>query len=81
MGDGLLNWALSQAETFQLETKRVSGKVVGKALETVCAFANTDGGYLLLDVEDTTLRVSFVFCFPTPSPIAIEVPLLPSKSG
>lgn len=48
----LLDWALPQAESIALETKRVSGKMVGKALETICAFANTQGGWLLLGVED-----------------------------
>lgn len=48
----LLDWALSSGETQNLETKRVSGKMVGKALETVCAFANTRGGWLLLGIED-----------------------------
>jgi len=48
----LLDWALSRAESSVLETKRVSGKMVGKALETICAFANTNGGWLLLGVED-----------------------------
>ena len=48
----LLDWALPHAESPRRETKRVSGKMVGKALETVCAFANTDGGFLLLGVED-----------------------------
>lgn len=48
----LLAWALRQAESPVLETKRVSGKMVGKALETVCAFANTQGGWLLLGIED-----------------------------
>lgn len=48
----LLRWALLQKESPHLETKRVSGKMVGKALETVCAFANTEGGWLLLGVED-----------------------------
>ncbi len=48
----LLDRVLSQAESSVLETKRVSGKMVGKALETICAFANTKGGWLLLGVED-----------------------------
>lgn len=39
-------------ETRQLEFKRVSGKMVGKALETVCAFANADGGLLVLGMAD-----------------------------
>lgn len=43
---------LSRPESETLETKRVSGKMVGKALETVCAFANTRGGVLALGIED-----------------------------
>ena len=50
----LLEKVLLQAETQKLETKRVSGKMVGKALETVCAFANTKGGLLLLGIEDAS---------------------------
>ena len=53
----LLAWALPQHETNKLETKRVSGKMVGKALETVCAFANSDGGWLLLGVEDASKAI------------------------
>lgn len=48
----LLDWALRQVESHNLETKRVSGKMVAKALETVCAFANAQSGWLLLGVED-----------------------------
>lgn len=47
-----LDSVLSRSESNELETKRVSGKMVGKALETVCAFANTQGGWLVLGVED-----------------------------
>ncbi|MDX1253204.1 MAG: ATP-binding protein [Gammaproteobacteria bacterium] len=50
----LLDWVLSSGETQRLETKWVSGKMVGKALETVCSFANTRGGWLMLGVEDAT---------------------------
>lgn len=39
-------------ESRTLEFKRVSGKMVGKALETICAFANTEGGILALGVAD-----------------------------
>ena len=39
-------------ESGTLEFKRVSGKMVGKALETICAFANTEGGVLALGVAD-----------------------------
>lgn len=48
----LLDWVLPRAESDTLETKRVSGKMVGKALETLCAFANARGGWLVLGVED-----------------------------
>lgn len=43
---------LDRDESARFETKRVSGKMVGKALETICAFANTQGGTLALGVED-----------------------------
>ncbi|HCN90499.1 MAG TPA: hypothetical protein DIT28_15190, partial [Oxalobacteraceae bacterium] len=43
---------LPQRESRRLETKRVAGKMVTKALEAICAFANTDGGTLVLGVED-----------------------------
>ncbi len=49
---GLMAAALDGRETNQLETKRVSGKMVAKALETVCAFANTIGGWLILGMDD-----------------------------
>lgn len=39
-------------ESRTLDFKRVSGKMVGKALETICAFANTEGGILALGVAD-----------------------------
>lgn len=43
---------LAADESQRLEFKRVSGKMVSKALETVCAFANADGGVLVLGVAD-----------------------------
>jgi ATP-dependent DNA helicase RecG len=52
LGQRLLASLLSGQESQYLETKRVSGKMVGKALETICAFANTRGGILFLGVED-----------------------------
>lgn len=48
----LFQAALEGRESLQLETKRVSGKMVAKALETLCAFANTQGGWLILGMED-----------------------------
>jgi ATP-dependent DNA helicase RecG len=51
-GNALLGQLLPLGETRRLEFKRVSGKMVGKALETVCAFANTEGGLLVLGVAD-----------------------------
>ena len=41
-----VNNLLAQSESARFESKRVSGKMVGKALETLCAFANTSGGTL-----------------------------------
>lgn len=43
---------LDTAESQTLEFKRVSGKMVGKALATICAFANTDGRVLALGIGD-----------------------------
>lgn len=43
---------IGRTESTRFETKRVSGKMVSKALETICAFANTQGGLLVLGVED-----------------------------
>ncbi|TXI47882.1 MAG: hypothetical protein E6Q50_12475 [Lysobacter sp.] len=43
---------IASREENWLETKRVSGKMVGKALEAICAFANTNGGWLVLGIED-----------------------------
>ena len=48
----LVRHFIGLSETRQLEFKRVSGKMVGKALETVCGFANTEGGILVLGVAD-----------------------------
>ena len=50
--EALIERILREGETQNFETKRVSGKMVGKALETICAFANTRGGWLVLGVED-----------------------------
>ena len=48
----LLERVLNSPESRTLDVKRVSGKMVQKALETLCAFANTDGGVLALGIED-----------------------------
>lgn len=48
----LIRHLIGLGESRHLEFKRVSGKMVGKALETLCAFANTDGGTLVLGVAD-----------------------------
>lgn len=48
----LIQTLILRSESHQLEFKRVSGKMVGKALETVCAFANADGGMLVLGMAD-----------------------------
>lgn len=48
----LITQLIPRAESRSLEFKRVSGKMVGKALETICAFANTEGGVLVLGMAD-----------------------------
>lgn len=50
--EALADQICARQESKKFETKRVSGKMVGKALETICAFANTEGGFLALGVED-----------------------------
>lgn len=50
--DALIAKLVSLPESVSLDSKRVSGKMVGKALETLCAFANTSGGTLALGLED-----------------------------
>ena len=50
--EALIATLLAQPETVRFESKRVSGKMVGKALETICAFANTAGGTLALGLDD-----------------------------
>lgn len=48
----LIETLIHRGESTRLEFKRVSGKMVGKALETVCAFANAEGGMLVLGIAD-----------------------------
>ncbi len=52
LGERYVRHLLTLPESQTLETKRVSGKMVAKALETICAFANTRGGTLALGLED-----------------------------
>ncbi len=52
VAERLISDWLASGESRQLEFKRVSGKMVGKALETICAFANTTGGALVLGMAD-----------------------------
>lgn len=51
--EDLITDLCSLQETLYFEAKRVSGKMVHKALETIVAFANTEGGNLLLGLEDS----------------------------
>src|SRR3989338_1218230 len=46
-------------ESRTLDFKRVSGKMVVKALEAICAFANTEGGILALGVADEKQEKGF----------------------
>ncbi len=74
VGDpGLVVVVLSTEEGVRFETKRVSGKMVHKALETVCAFANTEGGVLALGVEDADKAVGTARLFGIEeNPVALD---------
>lgn len=50
--EALVNRLCELDESRGFEFKRVSGKMVHKALETIVAFANTEGGFLILGMED-----------------------------
>lgn len=50
--DELIRQLCAMDESIRFEFKRVSNKMVHKALETVVAFANTEGGFLVLGMED-----------------------------
>ena len=50
--EALLTQVFARSESRFLEFKRVSGKMVNKALETICAFANSEGGNLVLGIAD-----------------------------
>jgi len=50
--EALIERLCGMDESHEFEFKRVSGKMVHKALETIVAFANTDGGFLILGMED-----------------------------
>ena len=43
---------LQSPETKTLDFKRLGGGKVAKMLETLCAFANTDGGLLVVGIGD-----------------------------
>ena len=50
-----INFLKSKVEDIKEETKNVpniQNKIIHNALKTICAFANTNGGYLLLGVSD-----------------------------
>ncbi len=50
--DALVEQIVAIPEGQKVETKRVAGRKLTRALETVVAFANTEGGFLVLGVED-----------------------------
>lgn len=52
LSSSLVKLLVGLNENNALEFKRVSGKMVSKALETVCALANANGGMLVLGVAD-----------------------------
>jgi len=50
--DDLIAQLLDIDESRTFETKRVAGQKLTRALESVVAFANTDGGFIVLGLED-----------------------------
>ena len=50
--DEFINDLLTIKESKQFEIKRITGDKLTRALETVVAFVNTDGGNLILGLED-----------------------------
>ncbi len=49
--DAFIDQLLELGEDYGLECKRLAGKLTS-ALETIVAFANSDGGHLVLGIED-----------------------------
>ncbi len=49
--EALIDQLLGLEEDYRLECKRLAGKLA-PALETIVAFANSDGGFLVLGIED-----------------------------
>jgi len=51
--DEIAHTLVGMPESLRFEVKRVKGDKLTRALETVVAFANTEGGYLVLGLEDS----------------------------
>lgn len=52
MNDELVDDLLHFQESKRFEIKRIVGDKLTRVIETIVAFANTDGGYLILGLED-----------------------------
>jgi ATP-dependent DNA helicase RecG len=52
LDDKLVDQLLDEDESRTYETKRIAGQKLTRALESVVAFANTDGGFIVLGLED-----------------------------
>ncbi len=50
--DAFIDEILEYEESKQIEIKRIVGDKLNKAIQTIVAFANTGGGYLILGLED-----------------------------
>ncbi len=55
--DGLVDRFLRTGESNTLEFKRIVRDKLTRALESICAFANGEGGYLILGIEDAAKAV------------------------
>lgn len=53
MNVNIIKNLLSQGEGLNIEFKKAVNKLPENLFETVCAFLNTDGGYILLGVDDS----------------------------
>ena len=57
-GMDLKEYLISIEENYQIELKKSKNSFPKEALDSYSAFANTDGGLLILGIEETTLGLN-----------------------